>query len=202
MYIRWLPYSLDEVLNFSSKSWLLDMPPELQSMIASNLDNVSLCNFKLVCKGIDTWTKEPPKLSTSEWQQFHSMFETRKRRTLKTLGCSYCMKILDKGLFSDGAAARILLNKGRVCISCAIQKGSKPYFKAAKVNGTTVFGCRGCLKAKPLVEEELKCLVDKAHWYEEFPAVDVGSLDASRGCRWCHDCWTAVKNYRSLDPSP
>ena len=182
------------------------MPPELQSMIASKLDTVSLCNLKLVCKSIDTWTKDPPKLSSSEWLKFHSMFETmaRRRRKLQTLGCSYCKQVLDKGLFSDGAAPRNLLRRGRLCISCTIQKGSKPVSKRDfAVNGKAVFGCRGCLKAKPLEEEEEdECLVDKSHWYEDLPRIDIGSFDASRGRRWCHDCWTVVKNYRSLDASP
>ena len=177
------------------------MPPELQSMIASKLDPVSLCNLKLVCKSIDTWTKEPPKLSSSEWREFHSLFETmaRKHRKLQTLGCSGCKKFLDRGLFGDGTAARGSLKRGRLCISCTIQKGSKRDFM---VNGKAVFGCRGCLKAKPMVEEEDECLVDKAHWYEDLHEVDGGSFDASHGFRWCHDCWTAVKNYRSLDRSP
>lgn len=191
---------MDECLILSSKSWLLDIPPELQSTIASNLDAVSLCNLKLVCKSIDTWTKDPPKLSSSEWQQFHSMFEAMagKRRTLQTLGCSDCKKFLDRGLFGSGAA-RSSLKSGRLCISCRIQKGSKRDFT---VNGKALFGCRGCLKAKPMEEEEDECLVDKVHWFENFPEIDSGSFDASRGFRWCHDCWTVVKNYRSLDPSP
>lgn len=199
---RRLSHSVDQVLIFSSNSLLLDLPPELQSMIASELDAVSLCNLKLVCKSLDTWTKDPPKLSSSEWQQFHSMFETmarRRRRKLQTLGCSDCRKVLDKGVFSDRAAIRSLLNKnGRICISCGIKNGSKRDFK---IKGEAVFGCRGCQKAKPL-EEEDKCLVDKARWYEDFPEVGEGSFDASRGFRWCHDCWSIVKNYRSLDHSP
>ena len=186
---------------FSSRSLLLDVPPELQSMIASKLDAVSLCNFKLVCKGIDTWTKDPPKLSISEWQHFHSMFETmspRRRRDLQTRACSNCKKVLDKGLFGDAAAARKLL-KGRFCISCMIQTGYKRNFK---VNRRAVFGCRGCQTAKPL-EEEDQCLVDKDRWYENFPEVDGGGwFNASRGCRWCHDCWRILQNYRSLDHSP
>lgn len=193
---------MDEVFIFSSKSWLLDMPPELQSMIASKLDAVSLCNLKLVCKGIDTWTKETPKLSASEWQEYHSGFEkqARRRRRLQTFGCSSCKKLLDKGLFRDGVIARNLLAKGRLCISCMIEKGSYGN-RNFKVDGRDVFGCRGCQKAKPLEEEDM-CLVNKARWYEDFPEVDVDSFVASRGRRWCHDCWTIVKNYRSLDCSP
>lgn len=181
---------------FSSKSLLLDVPPELQSMIASKLDAVSLCNLKLVCKGIDTWTKDPPKLSFSEWQQFHWMFE-RRRRDLQTRACSNCKKVLDRGLFGDGAAVRNLL-RGRFCISYRIQTGSTRNFK---VNGRAVFGCRGCQTAKPL-EEEDECLVDKNHWYENFPRYDGSGFDASRGYRWCHDCWRILQNYRSLDHSP
>lgn len=96
------------------------MPPELQSIIASKLDAVPLRNLKLVCKGTDTWTKDPPKLSASEWQQYHSVFEmrARKRRKLQTLGCSGCKKLLDQGLFGDVAAARHTLDKGRLCILC------------------------------------------------------------------------------------
>ena len=169
-------------------------------MIAGKLDAVSLCNFKLVCKGIDTWSKDPPKLSASEWQRYHSTFETqaRRRRKLQTLGCSGCMKLLDKGLFSD-AAARNSLKKGRLCISCAIQKGSYDTRKF-HLSGKEVFGCRGCQEAKPLGEED-SCLVEKARWYEVFPKNNTGSFIASRGGRWCHGCWKIVKNYRSLDRS-
>lgn len=191
---------MDEVLILSSKSRLLEMPPELQSMIAGKLDAVSLCNLKLVCKGIDTWTKDPPKLSASEWQQYHSIFETqaRRRRKLQTFGCSGCKKLLDKGVFSD-AAARNLLNKGRLCISCAIHKGSHDK-RNFKVNEREVFGCRGCEKARPLGKEDT-CLVDKTRWYEDFPEIDPGSFLASRGVRWCRGCWTIIERYRSLDRS-
>ncbi|CAD6584097.1 MAG: hypothetical protein ASARMPREDX12_001525 [Alectoria sarmentosa] len=184
------------------KSPLLDMPPELQSMIAKNLDAVSLCNLKLVCKGIDTWTKDSPKLSASEWEQYHSVFETyaRKRRKLQTLGCSDCKKLLNKGLFSD-AAVHKMLNKGRLCISCAIQKGSHDKKRNFMVEKREVFGCRGCQEAKPPGEEDT-CLVDNARWFEDFPEIDTGSFVASRGGRWCHRCWKIVKNYRSLDKSP
>ena len=177
------------------------LPPELQSMIAGKLDAVSFCNLKLVCKGIDMWTKDPPKLSASEWQQYHSAFETsgRRRRKLQTLGCSSCKKFLDKGFFSD-IAARKTLNKGRLCISCAIQKGFHDK-REFKVDGNKFFGCRGCQKAKPL-DEENECLIDNARWFEHFPPADIGSFHASRGCRWCHNCWTAIMNYRSLDRSP
>lgn len=170
-------------------------------MIAGKLDAVSLCNLKLVCKGIDTWTKDPPKLSASEWQQYHSIFETqaRRRRKLQALGCSDCKKLLDTALFSD-TAVRNSLKKGRLCISCAIQKGSHDR-RNFKVNGRDGFGCRGCQEAKPLGEED-KCLVDKVRWYENFTEVDPGSFVASRGCRWCQHCWTIIKNYRSLDRSP
>lgn len=193
-------FSAEGTLILSSKSRLLNMPPELQSMIAGKLDALSLCNLKLVCKGIDTWTKDNPELSASEWQQYHSIFETqaRRRRNLQILGCSGCKKILDKGLFSD-AAARSTLNRGRLCISCAIQMGSH-LKRNFMVNRREVFGCRGCQKAKPLGEED-KCLVDSTHYFEDFPATDTGSFKASRGCRWCHDCWTIVAKYRSLDCS-
>lgn len=169
-------------------------------MIAGKLDAVSLCNLKLVRKSIDMWTKNPPKMSASEWKQYHSIFETqaRRRRNLQTLACSGCMKLLDKGLFSD-TAARHTLGR-RVCISCSIQKGS--YDKRNfKVDGKEVFGCRGCQKAKPLSEEDT-CSVDKTRWYEDFPEIDISSFLASRGSRWCRDCWSIVKNYRSLDRSP
>lgn len=186
----------------SSKARLLKMPPELQSMVANKLDAVSFCNLKLVCKGINTWIKDPPKLSALEWQQYHSAFETgnRRRRKLQTLGCSVCKKVLDRGLFSD-VAVRHTLNQGRTCISCAIQSGyhDKRLFK---VNGQEVFGCRGCQKAKTLSEED-RCLVDEARWFEHFPKNrDTNSFLASRGCRWCHDCWTSIINFRSLDRSP
>lgn len=174
------------------------MPPELQSMIAGTLDAVSLCNLKLVCKSIDTWTKDPPKLSAPEWQQYHSMFETRRRK-LKILGCSGCKKLLDKGLFSD-AATRTSLDKGRLCISCAIRKGSYDK-RTLRVDRRLVFGCRGCQEAKPPGEEDT-CLVDKAHWHERLPRTDTGSFNASRGCRWCRSCWTIVKRYRSRDGLP
>ena len=168
-------------------------------MIAGKLDALSLCNLKLVCKGIDTWTKDPPKLSASEWQQYHSYFEThaRRRRNLQTLGCSSCKKVLDRGLFSD-VAASTTLHKGRLCISCAIQKGF--HKRKFKVDRKEVFGCRGCQKAKPLGEEDA-CLVDNARWYEHFRATGTGSFVASRGGRWCHDCWTIIEKYRSLDKS-
>lgn len=170
-------------------------------MIAGKLDAVSLCNLKLVCKSIDTWTKDPPKLSVSEWQQYHSIFETqaRRRRKLHTFGCSDCKRLLDKRLFSD-AALRNSLNRGRLCISCAIQKGSHDK-RNFKVSGREVFGCRGCQEARPLGEEDT-CLVDKARWYEDFPEIEIGTFVASRGCRWCHHCWTIIKRYRSLDRSP
>ena len=171
------------------------MPSELQSMIAGKLDAVSLCNLKLVRKSVDTWTKNPPKMSASEWKQYHSIFETqarRRHRNLQTLACSGCMKLLDKGLFSD-TAARHTLGK-RVCISCAIQKGSYDKRKF-KVDGKEVFGCRGCQKAKPLSEEDT-CLV------EDFPQISISEFLASRGTRWCHDCWSIVTNYRSLERSP
>ena len=170
-------------------------------MIADQLDPVSFCNLKLVCKGINMWTKDPPKLSASEWQQYHSALETssRRRGKLQILGCSSCRKFLDKGLFSDNAA-RKTLNKGRLCISCAIQKGSHDK-RSFTVDGKEVFGCRGCQKAKPLDDDD-KCWVDNERWYEHFPRNDAGSFDASRGCRWCHDCWTIVMNYRSVDKSP
>ena len=176
------------------------MAPELQSMIAGELDAVSLCNLKLVCKSIDTWTKTVPKLSASEWQQYHSMFETqaRRRRNLQTLACSGCKKLLDKASFSD-TAVRTTLNKGRLCISCAILKGLYDR-RSFRVGRKEVFGCRGCQQAKPLGEEDT-CLVDRAGWYEVFPEVD-GKFVASRGCRWCHDCWAIVEKYRSLDWSP
>lgn len=177
------------------------MPPELQSMIAGELDAVSLCNLKLVCKSIDTWTKATLKLSASEWQQYHSMFETqaRRRRKLQTLGCSSCKKLLDRKFFSD-AAVRKTLNKGRLCIGCAIHKGLYGS-RSFKADGKEVFGCRGCLEAKPLGKED-PCLVNKARWYEDFPEVDIGKFNASRECRWCHECWAIVERYRSLDWSP
>ena len=170
-------------------------------MIAGQLDAVSYCNLKLVCKGIDTWTKNPPKLSISEWQSFHSVFETqaRRRRKLQNLSCLGCKKVLDKGLFSD-IAARKTINKGRLCISCAIQKGSYDK-RLIKVNGQEAFGCRGCQKAQPLGEEDA-CLVEDGRWFEDFPEVSPGIFVASRGRRWCHDCWFAIQNYRSLDKSP
>ena len=187
-------------------------------MIAQKLDPVSLCNLKLVCKGINTWTKDPPKLSASEWQQYHSALETssRRRGKLQTLGCSSCRKFLDKGLFSD-MAARKTLNKGRLCISCAIQKGSHDR-RTFTVGGKDLFGCRGCQKAKPLDEvrslnssypipvslilQEDKCWVDNERWFEHFPSNRAGGFIASRSCRWCHDCWTIIMNYRSVDKSP
>lgn len=177
------------------------MPPELQSMIAGKLDALSFHNLKLVCKDIDMWTKDPPKLSASEWEQYHLTFETRarRRRKLQTLGCPGCKKVLDKELFSD-VAVRKVIDNGRLCISCAIQKGSHDK-RIIKVKGRKTFGCRGCQKAKPLDEED-RCLVDNAHWFEHFPQLRTGSFNASRGCRWCHDCWNIIKNYRSQDRSP
>lgn len=177
------------------------MPPELQSMIASKLDAISYYSLKLVCKGLDTWVKDPPKLSASEWQKCHSLIEgyPRRRRKLQTLGCSGCKKILDRELFSD-AAARNTLMKGRLCISCAIKDGCHDK-RNFKTNGREAFGCRGCQKAMPLDEEDT-CMVNKAHWYEPFPEVDTGSFIASRDTRWCHNCWAIVQNYRSLDVSP
>ena len=169
-------------------------------MIAGKLDPVSFCNLKLVCKGINLWTKDPPKLSASEWQKYHSALETssRRRGKLQTFGCSSCMKFLDKGLFSD-TASRKTLNKGRLCISCAIQKGSHDK-RDFTVDGKDVFGCRGCQKAKSLDEED-RCWVEKEHWFEHFPGNHIEGFDASRGCRWCHDCWTVVVNWRSVDKS-
>ena len=73
-------------------------------MIADNLDPVTFWNFKLVCKDIHMWTKSLPKLSATEWVQYHSVFETHARRRhahLQILGCSGCKKHLSKGLFSD-----------------------------------------------------------------------------------------------------
>ena len=170
-------------------------------MIAGKLDPVSFCNLKLVCKGINMWTKDPPKLSASEWQQYHSALETssRRRGKLQTLGCSSCRKFLDKGLFSD-QAARKTLNKGRLCISCAIQKGSHDK-RNFTVDGKDVFGCRGCQKANPLDDED-KCWVDNERWFEHFPRNGAGGFVASRGCRWCHSCWNVIMNYRSVDKSP
>ncbi|CAF9918135.1 hypothetical protein IMSHALPRED_004219 [Imshaugia aleurites] len=173
------------------------MPPELQSMIAGNLDAVSLCNLKLVCKGIDTWTKDPPKLSAGEWVQYHSMFETqaRRRRKLQTLGCCVCKKLLEKGLFSDTAAHNSL--KRRLCISCAIQKGSYNQ-RNFKVNGKEMFGCQGCQEAKPLGEKDT--WVDMPHWYgESGGSLEIGtaSVIECRGCRWCCNCWYIIKRYRA-----
>ena len=189
------------VLTLSSKSRLLNLPSELQSMIAGKLDAASLCNFKLVSKKLDTWTKESPKLSTSEWLEYHSAFETktRKRRKLQSFGCSGCKKVLEQGLFSDAHARRPLI-KGRLCISCAIRNGDYNKY-GFKLSGKVVFGCRGCQKAKPLAEED-KCLVDKGRWYEPLPAVTQDVFVASRGCRWCHSCWSIVENYRSLERGP
>ena len=193
--------SEDRILILSSKSRLLEMPPELQNMIAGKLDAFSLCNLKLVCKSLDTWTKDPPKLSTSDWLDYHSAFETktRKRRKLLSFGCSGCKKVLDKGLFSDAAARRSLV-KDRLCISCAIRNGLYNKYDF-KLGGEQVFGCRGCQKAKPMGEED-QCLVDKGRWYEPLPAVSQDVFVASRGCRWCHSCWSIVENYRSLDRGP
>ena len=158
---------------------LLEMPPELQSMIASNLDALSLCYLKLVCKSIDTWVKDPPKMSATEWQQYHSAFETharRKRCKLQALGCSNCHRLLDKGLFSD-AAAHSTLTKGRLCIKCAILKG--PYRKRSfKVNGQWVLGCCGCYKAKQLGDEEFSC-------WNRLPSIKYRN-------RWCIDCWALI----------
>ena len=167
-------------------------------MVAGKLDAVSLCNLKLVCKSLDTWTKDLPKLSTSEWLQYHSTFETktRKRRKLRSFGCSGCKKVLDKELFSDAAARKSLI-RGRLCISCAIRNGHYDKYNFM-VDGKQVFGCRGCRKAKPLEEEDL-CWVDKARWYEALPAATQEHFVASRGCRWCHNCWSIVENYRSVD---
>lgn len=175
------------------------MPPELQSVIAGKLDAVSFHNLKLVCKGINTWTKDPPKLSASEWQQYHSGLESyaRRRRKLQTLGCSDCKKLLDKVLFSDTALHKPL-NKERLCISCTIKKRIRRNFK---VNKEELFGCRGCLKAKPLHEED-SCYVDQARWYEDFPGTGTGKFIATRNFRWCRDCWTPIANYRSLENSP
>ena len=192
---------MDIALILDSKSLLLGIPPELQSMIAGKLDPVSFCNLKLVCKGFDMWTNDPPKLSASEWLQYHSPLETssRRRGTLNILGCSSCGKFLDKGLFSNNAARKTLL-KGRLCISCAIQNGSHDK-RDFLVGVKDVFGCRGCQKAKALDEED-KCWVDNERWFEHLPKNDIGGFVASRGCRWCHDCWTVIMNYRSVDKSP
>lgn len=170
-------------------------------MIAGKLDAVSLCNLKLVCKNFDTWTKDPPQLSTSEWIEYHSAFETkmRKRRKLQSFGCAGCKKVLGKELFSD-ASTRYSLIRGRQCISCAIRKGHYNKYNFM-VNGKQVFGCRGCQKAKPLAEED-SCWVDKGRWYEPLPAVAPNGFVASRGCRWCRSCWSIVENYRSLDSGP
>ncbi|KAL9132611.1 MAG: hypothetical protein Q9175_006218 [Cornicularia normoerica] len=170
-------------------------------MIASKLDAVPLRNLKLVCKGTDTWTKDPPELSASEWQQYHSVFEmrARKRRKLQTLGCSGCKKLFDQGLFDDVAAARHTLDKGRLCISCAIQRGSQNK-RNIRVIGKEFLRCQECQKAKPLGEDT--CLVDKAPGYEDFPEIASNSFVASRGCRGCRDCWTIVEKYRSPDRAP
>ena len=190
--------SEDMMLILGSKSRLLEMPAELQTMIAGKLDAVSLGNLKLVCKSLDTWTRDPPKLSASEWIQYHSTFETRtrKRRKLQSFGCSGCMKVLEEGLFGD-AAVRRSLAQGRQCISCAIRNGHYDKYHFI-LNGKQVFGCRGCQKAKPPSEEDL-CWVDKGRWYEPLPAATQDMFDASRGRRWCHSCWSIVENYRSLD---
>ena len=170
-------------------------------MIAGELDAVSLCNLKLVCKSLDTWTRDPPELSASEWLKYHSTFETRtrKRRKLQSFACSGCMKILEEGLFSDVAVRRSLA-QGRLCISCAIRKGHYDKYHFI-LGGKQVFGCRGCQKAKPPGEEDL-CLVDKGRWYEPLPEIAPDVFVASRGCRWCHSCWSIVENYRSLDRGP
>ena len=107
--------------------------------------------------------------------------------------------ILDKGLFSD-TAVRTKLNQGRLCISCAIQKGSHNK-RNLKVNGQLLFGCRGCQKAKPL-DQEAVCVVGERHWYEDFEKIGTDTYLASRGCRWCHECWAAIENFRSQDSSP
>ena len=171
-------------------------------MIVGELDAVSFWNLYIVCKDVHMWTKDPPKLSTSEWIQYHSAFEThlRRRQTkLSIMGCSGCKKHLDKGLFSD-AEARKLLKKGRLCISCTIRQGSHDR-NVLKVNGQKVFGCRGCEKAKAF-EEEDTCLVDKAHWFEHFPKTREGRFNASLSCRWCQDCWAIIQNYRGQNKSP
>ena len=186
----------------SSKYQFLGMPPELQNMIAGNLDALSFYNLKLVCKGVDIWTKDPPKLSALEWQQYHSTFETsaaRRRRKLQTVGCAGCKKLLDRGLFSD-TAIRHTLEMGRLCISCAIKEGSHDK-RIVKLKGEKFFGCRGCQKAKPLDEED-ECLVDTGRWFEHFAEVDRGSFSASRGRRWCRNCWPIIMNYCSLDTLP
>ena len=191
------PCLVSEALTVGSKSWLLDMPPELQSMIAGELDAVSLHVLKLVCKDIDTWTKNVPKLSASDWVQYNSLFE-RRRRNLQDIGCSGCKNLLGKGCFSDRTVHKPL-NKGRLCISCAIQNGSHDKRKL-KVNGQEVFGCRGCQEAKPL-EEEATCVVYEARWYENFPRVGTGGFLASYRCRWCHRCWNAIQRWHALKDS-
>ena len=167
-------------------------------MIASKLDAFSYCCLKLVCKGINTWIKDPPKLSPSKWLQFQSMIEApHQRHKLQELGCFGCKKVLDKGDFSD-TAARKAVDKGRLCIICKTRSGSKRNFEIKK---NVVFGCSGCEKAQPL-DKESNCLTGHAKWYEHFPRVRGGRFRASRNRRWCHSCWAAIENYRSLDNSP
>ena len=171
-------------------------------MIVGELDPVTFWNLILVCKEVHMWTKDPPKLSTSEWIHYHSAFETHARRRLaklQVMGCSGCKKHLDEGLFSD-AEAHKLLKKGRLCISCKTRQGSHDRH-ALKVNGQKLFVCRGCQKAKSF-EEEDACLVDKIHWHERFPKTRQGHYNASFGCRWCQDCWAIIQNYRGQDRSP
>ena len=168
-------------------------------MIVNELDAVSYCIFKLVCKDIDMWIKDPPKLSAAEWQRYHSILEARGRRKLQSLSCAGCKRILDRRLFTD-AAAREDLDNGRLCISCEIQEGVHDT-RSFTVDKEVFFGCRGCRKAKPLDELD-KCLENVARWWEKHPRTKQGLFRASRKCRWCHSCWDIIQNYRKLDQFP
>ena len=166
----------------SSNPSLETLPPELQCIIASHLDASSLATFRLLSKTLSaTWIKDPPRMTLAEWKLFQANFEAyarrRRRSSLPELACSMCNKLVAKELFGD-AQSRKSLGNGRMCIACAIRKGSYDVCSFT-VKGIKSFGCRGCRKAKPLDEE--------AAWRE--------GCCYSRGARWCKGCWAVINNY-------
>lgn len=179
---------------------LLNLPPELQSMIAGALDDMSLYSFRLVAKGLDTWTKHAPKLSVAEWKTLQSRLESRRPRgDLLSLACTGCQQVLAKNCFSD-AQVRKTVGRGRLCVGCVTKRCSgKP--KTFTIDGIEHFGCQGCRKAK-LLHEEDKCEENGALWGDFLPHSYISRHISSHGSRWCQQCWTAVRNYHWLSNTP
>jgi len=157
------------------------------------MDAQSLATFRLVSKTLNTYTKDTPKMTGDELNNFNDVFEKRvrrHRRPLLSMACSKCRKCLVPGVFSDSDRKKTVA-AGRVCISCKIRSGYKHVFRT---NGVESFGCRGCLKAKPLEEENHflgPIMLSTDHRAPDHESVSFPAL----GARWCEGCWLILENY-------